>query len=490
MWRRAQGLYPTGAPPPAESCICIQVSNIAYATVVAAHSASVLINVGLHTNPESYDHFVYNVSATAGDLPRPPMLSLLPRCYRDDGMPDPRERFLYRGRRGPLQRYLDSDATGVMQRGEDNIVVGELSMVKVRGDDKAAELLLFCSGEWIVKRPAIISNGMLLLSSWKSNTVIAIGDRLLCWIDLFRGLIMCSDVFDEEPVLRFVPLPVEVSELDPGPRASSQNACATSDGSIKFVTVVPRCCCGGVGATYCQSSYDAYTIRTWTLRMNNGTDMAWLMDGMVDATELWALDAYKGLPRVQVVHPIVSLDEPHVIFFMVCERLYVKGDGDKTECLILVDMKSKTLRSVYRYDKGMGSFRGRIFLASSLSGNFNSSPTCSDGASSVSKSNMGSVEELLPLIIVNEQKLKDVDSSCKLSSREEVILAALQEIPRLALEDMLKAYSILNHDSNGRRFKSLLGLPMNLRKEWLLVEIKTSEACSVCSACTANSHLV
>ncbi|CAO2143448.1 unnamed protein product [Urochloa humidicola] len=74
------------------------------------------------------------------------------------------------------------------------------------------------------------------------------------------------------------------------------------------------------------------------------------MDGMVDATELWALDAYKRLPRIQLAHPIVSLDDPNVIFFMVSERFYKWKRSHKKDRLILVDMKSKTLRSVSRYD--------------------------------------------------------------------------------------------------------------------------------------------
>uniref|UniRef100_A0A0D9XPN0 Uncharacterized protein n=1 Tax=Leersia perrieri TaxID=77586 RepID=A0A0D9XPN0_9ORYZ len=48
---------------------------------------------------------------------------------------------------------------------------------------------------------------------------------------------------------------------------------------------------------------------------------------------------------------------------------------------------------------------------------------------------------------------------------------------------MLKSYSILISD-DGRRFTSLLVLPMGPRKEWLLIKIKNSEACSICSACT------
>ncbi|KAF8731024.1 hypothetical protein HU200_016904 [Digitaria exilis] len=60
-------------------------------------------------------------------------------------------------------------------------------------------------------------------------------------------------------------------------------------------------------------------------------------------------------------------------------------------------------------------------------------------------------------------------------------------IPGLVREDMLKANSILSHDNSDRPFRSLLGLPMNLN-DWTLMEIKTSEGCSVCSECTANSQ--
>jgi len=57
------------------------------------------------------------------------------------------------------------------------------------------------------------------------------------------------------------------------------------------------------------------------------------------------------------------------------------------------------------------------------------------------------------------------------------ILAAFREIPSygLAHGDMLKAYLILSGD-NGCRVRSLLRLPKNLRKDWLLMEIKADDA--------------
>jgi hypothetical protein len=43
--------------------------------------------------------------------------------------------------------------------------------------------------------------------------------------------------------------------------------------------------------------------------------MEWVKDGIIDATELWALDAYKGHPCDPLDRPSVSLDEPEVIGF-------------------------------------------------------------------------------------------------------------------------------------------------------------------------------
>ena len=50
------------------------------------------------------------------------------------------------------------------------------------------------------------------------------------------------------------------------------------------------------------------------MRIGNG-DMEWMKDGIVEASELWALDSYKGLRCFPLDHPIVSLDEPEVICF-------------------------------------------------------------------------------------------------------------------------------------------------------------------------------
>ncbi|RLM69841.1 hypothetical protein C2845_PM17G12420 [Panicum miliaceum] len=141
----------------------------------------------------------------------------------------------------------------------------------------------------------------------------------------------------------------------------SRNVCVTSGpvgGTIvKFVGVFPRCCCGGTGSTHCERSLHAYTVHTWTLRMDA---VAWVKDAMVDATELWALDAYEGIPHVPPSRPIVSMDDPDTIFFLVCEWYWYhesceedetcdcnaescEDESDKAGWLILADTRRPAL---------------------------------------------------------------------------------------------------------------------------------------------------
>ncbi|KAG2560561.1 hypothetical protein PVAP13_8KG102344 [Panicum virgatum] len=436
-------------PAPAESQVRLQVKGeSSYAVVVAAHGDSVLIAFGFDQHHrQGSEYFVYSGGAGAA---RPPSIYLLPpcHCYHDEESAGSRQ--------SDSPRYLHPDATGLI--------------VRPGGDD----------GDGLV------------VASLTVVVVSVSGSGLLCWVPdgSRRGLIFCN-VLDEAPVLRHVPFPPVEEEAEAqadhtqSRRGLTHDVRAAADGTVRLVTVTPRCCCGGSGVTLCRRSSNAYTIMraivvklhmssnsgimpqiaiadysgsysgrfktlTWTLSTDT---MAWAMDAMVDATELWALHAAKALPRAQPAYPIiVSADEPHLVFFIVCESFYTKRKyaSDTTEWMILVDTRSKTIWSVRRHDRGCGSWRGRIFLPSDLSDYFISSPRCSDvaaaAASSVSKSRSS-------VVIVNEEQEqlredgRNLKAAAAASAEETTILAVLQEIPGLAREDMLKAYSILSQDS-------------------------------------------
>ncbi|TVU26555.1 hypothetical protein EJB05_29107, partial [Eragrostis curvula] len=518
------------APPPAESHARVYFPDggvtetvIAYearilpnadviATVIAAHGGSVLVEVSLidiHAyRSQTDDYFVYDAAA---DPPRPPSLSLLPPCYHTE--PDnqgslerrvPSMSLLppcYYGAREPKpeRRVLDGTCTGlVRRRGEngDEIVVAELkAVVGSRETPATAELVQFRSGEWSVVRPAFSGDE---LTRWGgTHGVVPAGDGgMLCFFNLHGGLMLC-DVFDERspPKLLYVPLPAGGAATSPpnGGTGTSRNVCATAGGrKVKFVNIFPRCCCGGAGATKCRHSYRAFTIATWTLDIVDGNGdgkMAWAMDAVVDAAELWALDAYRSVARVQPTHPVVSLDEPHVVSFVVSER-YIDAHGDHMTWLVMLDTRSKTVLSVCPRPDGVFRFIGQPMLPSRVSHYFNtqfpSSSICletmsqtedaiaSNNTTAQSSSRSSSISSIMP-----KQLLKAASPA--------MMFAALEDIPSLAREDMLKVYRILCHDSTGRRFESLLGLPMSLRKEWALLEIKATEACYVCSACAADN---
>lgn len=64
----------------------------------------------------------------------------------------------------------------------------------------------------------------------------------------------------------------------------------------------------------------------------------------------------------------------------------------------------------------------------------------------------------------SQMRLEEPKSACP-----KEIFAVLQSIPNLARDDLLRAYCILT--SSDRKFECLLALPMDMRKDWLLMEI-------------------
>uniref|UniRef100_A0A0E0F326 DUF1618 domain-containing protein n=1 Tax=Oryza meridionalis TaxID=40149 RepID=A0A0E0F326_9ORYZ len=467
--------------------------------VAAAHGDSMLIKMEYydeHNADDALDYFVYN----AGDAARPPSLTLLPHNYvdateQDEPNPD-----------------MDVRATGILRRGDDELVVAEL-ITKGSDDDmppNEAKLLLLRSGEWSLKRAPIIHDDGgggkgAELSAWETDMVVPVGDRRLCWVDLHRGVMLC-DPFDESPRLQYVSLPVEPPKsFDDGrrdSRATKRSVCAaaaTTGGghALKFVDVTPRCCCGSRGTTTCDHSLNAFIITTWALMIDGDGDMSsWTMDAMIDATELWSLDAYAKarLPRVLPEFPVAGMDDdsPHHVTFVVRHPRRHEDDSDITS-LIELDTRRKTLLSLCRYyekQPGRPSCSKTYYRPSSISDHLKLLPSSSNGLRmrmdferNLDRCSSSSDEPSAKRLKMSSSEV--VVSSSSSSSPEEILAALKGILPELDCDELLRAYSILCHD-NGRRFRSLLGLPMSLRKKWLLMEIKASEACSNCSACRAD----
>ncbi|KAF8646553.1 hypothetical protein HU200_065774 [Digitaria exilis] len=136
--------------------------------------------------------------------------------------------------------------------------------------------------------------------------------------------------------LLYVPLPVPLPEehrrkTDRPYLPYRRNLGAAGLNAVRFVSIEPRCCCGGYGKTSCERSRFAFN------------------DGVLDCDELWQLPNYGCLPHVSLEYPIVSADNPDVICFMLCEDHYLIDGADETVWLLEIDTKRKALLSVVRH---------------------------------------------------------------------------------------------------------------------------------------------
>ncbi|CAO1939372.1 unnamed protein product [Urochloa humidicola] len=264
------------ADPPALSRVFLRIPHgldEEKSKVLAAHGDSILIQVRIREKGQQYhthEHLVYNA--------RPPSLWLLP----------------------PVGRELFYGCTGLVRRGRNDFVVAEVIGPRLsRSEDtpRVAWLYMFRYGEWNSYQIKI-TEGWDSALSWA--TVAPVDDRLLCWVDLRCG-VMILDVFKEMPTVRYVKLPMDPHGYGTGLK---RNVCTTAGGgALKLVNIFGRCCCGAAASCNCEHSRHAYTIHTWTMsRIGNDEDMDWVKDGMIDATELWALDAYKGKGLPRAIH--------------------------------------------------------------------------------------------------------------------------------------------------------------------------------------------
>ena len=120
--------------------------------------------------------------------------------------------------------------------------------------------------------------------------------------------------------------------------------CGAGAAALRFVSVDPRCSGGGPHSPF------AFTVTTWTMSLTTATEeeerMVWAVDGVLDCEELWAMPGYEGLPRVPPGFPVVSPDNPDVVYFKV-SNLFLNGSSyDQKVWMLEVDTRRKVLLSV------------------------------------------------------------------------------------------------------------------------------------------------
>ncbi|CAM0874642.1 unnamed protein product [Alopecurus aequalis] len=443
------------AAPPAVSLLNLDLDDglsdrvEIYHNVVAAHGDSVLVRMSMK-NTKVYgdytiDYFVYR----AGDgTDQTPSLSLLPTCYIEENR--------------TADFWLTRKGTVILRLGDGEFVVATNLKIDIKDDGGVkraeAEFYQLRSSELQWKTQRLAVQGEVSFPWWVTDKVIPVADRFFYWVDLHEGIVF-SDVYEESPELRFVPLPVDPLRRlrnDGGAADPSRNLCATDGGAtVKYVLLCPRCCCGGPGVNLCALSCHAFTVTTWTLRSTQAGGMGSEKDCVVDSGELRALDTYRCLPLLPMGFSVVSIDDPDVVCFRVSEHWH------EARCVVMIDMRIKSF--VGSAPMATTAPFAEIFLPSQVSSYFYTSPDSGNQASPASERRRNK-DTALPRAVDTGVTEVPLATDCVVS-RDQVILASLQEIPGLSRDEMLRAYSVLACDDR-RRYQTLLAVPMDMRKDY------------------------
>ncbi|CAM0148729.1 unnamed protein product [Urochloa decumbens] len=344
------------------------------------------------------DFFIYDSSC--GD--NPCSLKALPPCTEPDidyfglGPPPCTHGGEAEGAPANKRRLLAVKSMGILCRGEqDQFAVAELNLFKSRRTEVYADICLFKSssaqsssfgwqdffislfksssaghgdqigGEWDSMRVPILHSGnpddVCQLCLWQTDAVVPVGDRWLCWVDYYRGILFC-DVFGEpDPTVSFLRFPLDkFPDTHSRSRASSwlyRGVSAIDAGrKLKFVDVA-RDDGIGYGALKPNASF-TITCHTLTLPvlgssmvLNKDTlsSMVWNKDAPgITSGELWRTDNGR-LPREVLMFPQVNIDRPNVVHFLVISSY---GYVMLKMWLVAVDMNTRTVESVTQYING------------------------------------------------------------------------------------------------------------------------------------------
>ncbi|TVU41702.1 hypothetical protein EJB05_15245, partial [Eragrostis curvula] len=343
--------------------------------VVATHRHLFLFRVGIVMEPSRVrvqDMFVFDSSPAAAASP----VKALPHCTEPEM--DYRTRpngSLRRRRRTPTSlqddnskpRLLALRSMGVLCGGEQEFAVAELNLFKPSRSEVYADIYLLRSsstsspasgggggGEWTSMRvPILVSDDnpaddMWQLCLWQTDTVIPFDNKYLCWVDYYRGILLCDVFAEPAPTVSFLLFPLDAfPDTHNRSKASSwlyRAATAVNDGhTLKFVDVARN---DDIGYGALKKPGAGFTVTCHTL----GNGMVWSKDYCtVTSDELWDANPPERLPREVLMFPQVDIDRPHVVHFLVSDYKYVM----KKMWVVSVDMNTKTVESIYRYTNGL-----------------------------------------------------------------------------------------------------------------------------------------
>jgi len=197
------------------------------------------------------------------------------------------------------------------------------------------------------------------------------------WVDLWRGILICDLLLDNHHILRYIPLP---APLVPNPLRGHpmclRNIIALQ-GYIKYFEMDKnfRPCsdaeCTGTVAV-------GWVAATKNMKASNvGSESSWEEDSTVKLYEVpvdspayaemlpdlqQGQDAELTLKRVHAAYPALSLHDGDVVYIM-----HMPDHLEDRASVIVVDMRSKTLKGVADFGSGRPLGYGFTYIQSGIS---------------------------------------------------------------------------------------------------------------------------
>ncbi|CAL4982220.1 unnamed protein product [Urochloa decumbens] len=252
-------------------------------------------------------------------------------------------------------RNFDHCDTGILRHSDDELLVAQLRVANDAPFD-TAQLCVLRPGrlEWELNTavPIVHTNGGRGhdLQMWQeAHVAVPVGDRFLCWVNFDCSTFLLCDMATRDPKLHYVPLPVKAMPPkddedyedcydEQPPWLYYRRIGAAGPDAVRFVSIDNRCCCGAhVIWSSCEHSSSAFMVTMWTLALSTSEPMRWVKEAVLDCEVVWSLATSKGLPRVRLTSPVVSMENPDVVCFMAS-----MGDLLWT---VDIDLRKKTLIS-------------------------------------------------------------------------------------------------------------------------------------------------
>jgi hypothetical protein len=143
-------------------------------------------------------------------------------------------------------------------------------------------------------------------------------------------------VFEEMPKLVYLRLPITNRPRDTPARPffdTKRSVCVTEAG-LKFVDV--SCEDGELSGP--MELGTGFTITCHTLKISESGDMKWDKDFSITSKDLWACNSSDLLPRSALMYPLVSMDRPHLVHFLLADQSW---DGIYNVSTVSIDDESR-----------------------------------------------------------------------------------------------------------------------------------------------------